>query len=357
MGGVQLPADIESRYAATGLAGAIPPSFGDLGPSLTEVYLFVNSLTSLPSAIGALTGLKRLELGSNAITSLPTEIGALTALTLLALSVNQITALPSEITALTNLDDLYLQFNQLTAVPTEFKVFNAALDGCSLAFNSDLDCASVRYDTSCCGDSACGDTSACYNPAPCTYADTTCALGARCPGGTLVSAACADRSAYSENPCACTALEQLAALSTTLQATAPWEYLESTAYCQTGSLVVLCESIGGVELPTAVGGSAMGLAGAMPPSVGDLGPQVTYLSLNTDGLTAVPSEIAALSLEVLDLRANALTGLPTEFRTVDPSVRCDLGGNGPGFSCVNVGSSTSCCTEANCGDTSACHTA
>ena len=151
------------------------------------------------------------------------------------------------------------------------------------------------------------------------------------------------------------------ALSPSLPTTAPWDSLASAAYCQTGTgtgtLIVLCGSVGGAQLPSAVGGSAMGLAGAMPASVDDLGPVLTYLSLNTDGLTAVPSEIAALSLETLDLRANALTGLPTEFRTVDPSVACSLSGNGPGFSCVNVGASTTCCTEANCGDTSTCHTA
>ena len=52
----------------------------------------------------------------------------------------------------------------------------------------------------------------------CTYGDTTCTVNATCPGGTLVSAECADRSAFRENPCACPALEQLAARSTTLQA-------------------------------------------------------------------------------------------------------------------------------------------
>ena len=52
----------------------------------------------------------------------------------------------------------------------------------------------------------------------CTYADRQCAAGAACPGGTLVSAECADRSAFRENPCACTALEQLAAPSSERQA-------------------------------------------------------------------------------------------------------------------------------------------
>ena len=59
------------------------------------------------------------------------------------------------------------------------------------------------------------------NICPCTYSNTTCAAGAVCPVGTAVSAECADRTAFAENPCACTALQQLAALSTTLQAEAP----------------------------------------------------------------------------------------------------------------------------------------
>ena len=66
----------------------------------------------------------------------------------------------------------------------------------------------------------------------CSYADATCAAGAVCPGGTLVSAACADRSAFDENPCACTALQQLAALSAANLATeAPWNNLANAAYC------------------------------------------------------------------------------------------------------------------------------
>ena len=61
-----------------GLAGALPPSLGELGPSLTELNLFNNAITSVPTELGALTGLTRLDLSENAITSLPTELGALT---------------------------------------------------------------------------------------------------------------------------------------------------------------------------------------------------------------------------------------------------------------------------------------
>ena len=52
-----------------GLAGALPPSLGDLGLSLTDLYLNYNAITSLPTEIGALTGLEVLKMVGNAITS------------------------------------------------------------------------------------------------------------------------------------------------------------------------------------------------------------------------------------------------------------------------------------------------
>ena len=69
----------------------------------------------------------------------------------------------------------------------------------------------------------------------CSYADRKCAVGATCPGGTPVPAECADRSAFKENPCACAALQELAAMSDTLQAEAPWNDLANKASCQIGS--------------------------------------------------------------------------------------------------------------------------
>ena len=61
-------------------------------------------------------------------------------------------------------------------------------------------------------------------------------------------------------------------------------------------------------------------------------------------------------MNVLDLTANQLTGVPTEFRTWGPSVFCNLLGNParprpPFFNCANVGAGTSCCTADNsCGE-------
>jgi len=247
---------------------------------------------------------------------------------------------------------------------------------------------------------------ACVLPADCSYATTVCAAGAACPGGTLVSAACANRSRFNENPCACTALQQLAALSPSVPTTAPWNDLASGAYCQTGSdLGVACATVDGVQVPTAVAGGSSGLAGALPPSLRELGPSLEYLTLPSNAITSVPTEIGALtgltalglnvnaitsvpteigaltslrvlnlgynaitsvptelaaltSLETLYLDGNQLTGVPTEFRTWGPPGTCQLANNprdaGQGFSCANVGGGTTCCTADTCGDTATC---
>ena len=65
----------------------------------------------------------------------------------------------------------------------------------------------------------------------------------------------------------------------------------------------------------------------------------------------MPTELAALTgLTSLVLRGNQLTGVPTEFRTFNPSGACYLFAN-PGFSCANVGAGTTCCTSRNnCGE-------
>ena len=70
------------------------------------------------------------------------------------------------------------------------------------------------------------------------------------------------------------------------------------------------------------------------------------LLLNENAITSLPSELGALTgLTYLDLDRNKLTGVPEEFRTVNPSSHCALSVN-PGFSCANVGAGTTCCTGA-----------
>ena len=409
--GVLLPGRVLGSYA--GLAGALPPSLGDLGPSsLTELLLFRNALTAVPTEIGVLTRLEGLLLYENAITSLPTEIGTLRSLELLDLYDNGLSSVPSEIAALDNLKQLQLGTNQLTGVPLEFRAVDPSI-ACDLSANPGFSCANVNAETFCCIEKNCPEgTSTCFGaPAPpstCTYADTKCAEGAVCPGGTLVSAECADRSAFTfgagqgENPCACSALQQLAAMSTTVSNLPPWSDLANTAYCNNFYLIVTCEIVDNVLLPNDVTGYNQGLTGRMPVSVGDLGPVLTrlvikgtgaisslpteigtltslegidlsenaltsvpteigaltslsYLYLVDNAITSVPSEIAALpSLSELRLLTNALTGVPPEFQTWGPSVRCELASN-PGFSCANVGADTTCCSADNCGDVTSCY--
>ena len=237
----------------------LPTELGAL-TGLTYLVMTGNVLTAVPTEIAALTGLKFLSLDGNAVTSVPTEIGALTALTFLDFSNNDITSVPTELGALTSLtnlqvpgnaltslpseivaamtglDRLELNNNQLTGVPAEFRTvdpsFGQGIAGvCYLSGNPGFSCANVGAGTSCCTADNCGDTSTCYG-SPCAYTDTTCAAGSICPGGTLVSATCADRSGFDENPCACTALQELAALSAANLATvAPWNDLASASYC------------------------------------------------------------------------------------------------------------------------------
>ena len=97
---------------------SLPAEIGQL-TSLRDLYLDGNELTSLPAEMGQLTSLKWLHLSDNELTSLPAEIGQLTSLTVLDLSDNELTSLPTEIGQLTSLESLYLSRNQLTSLPAE----------------------------------------------------------------------------------------------------------------------------------------------------------------------------------------------------------------------------------------------
>ena len=82
------------------------------------------------------------------------------------------------------------------------------------------------------------------------------------------------------------------------------------------------------------------------------------LYLDSNSIQTVPSEIGQLtSLKRLRLSYNDLTGVPVTFRTLYTINDCDLEGNlHSGFTCANVGISSSCCTTLNCdGDTSTCY--
>ncbi len=67
----------------------------------------------------AVYGSTALSLAGCGLTSLPTEIGRLSGLTRLNVNHNQLTLLPGEIVELSNLSDLYLRGNPLELPPLE----------------------------------------------------------------------------------------------------------------------------------------------------------------------------------------------------------------------------------------------
>ena len=77
------------------------------------------TLYSLPSEIGQLTRLQRLDLSGNALWTLPSEIGQLTQLQSLDLSHSGLRTLPAEIGQLTQLQSLDLSHNGLRTLPSE----------------------------------------------------------------------------------------------------------------------------------------------------------------------------------------------------------------------------------------------
>jgi hypothetical protein len=104
------------------LSGSIPPEIGAL-TGLRFLNLNVNALSgSIPPEIGNLTQLQELGLDENQLSgSIPPEIGNLTGLTSLGLEVNQLSgSIPPELGNLENLNLLSLRSNQLSgSIPPE----------------------------------------------------------------------------------------------------------------------------------------------------------------------------------------------------------------------------------------------
>lgn len=96
----------------------IPSEIG-LVEELTYLNLESNKVTGIPSEIGALTKLKTIQLHHNNIKSLPAEIGLLDQLGQLVISSNNLTSLPAEIGQLGNLWDLNLAYNNIASLPAE----------------------------------------------------------------------------------------------------------------------------------------------------------------------------------------------------------------------------------------------
>ena len=103
------------------LAGTIPPELGQL-VNLEQLTLAGSRLTgTVPPELGQLTRLRRLELHDNRLTALPPQLGRLPQLHHLILADNRLTALPPELGQLPQLQQLGLAGNQLTSLPPELK--------------------------------------------------------------------------------------------------------------------------------------------------------------------------------------------------------------------------------------------
>ena len=124
--------DLESIGTQTAAFWAQLKSF----PSLKELDLNNNELTSLSAEIGQLTSLESLYLSRNQLTSLPAEIGQLTSLTELHLSGNRLTTVPYEIGLITSLVRLDLTNNKLTSMPAA--IWNKCADDCHLDVDNDV---------------------------------------------------------------------------------------------------------------------------------------------------------------------------------------------------------------------------
>jgi|GEM_PF-1098745 len=97
----------------------LPAEIGSLS-MLWQIDVNNNQLSTLPVEIGSIDSLRNANFSSNLLTSLPTEIGNLAFLNNLDLSYNQLTTLPDAMGSLSQLEYLYIPQNYLTSIPTTF---------------------------------------------------------------------------------------------------------------------------------------------------------------------------------------------------------------------------------------------
>jgi hypothetical protein len=131
--------DNRSTYLDLGGLGlsSLPSQIGDL-PNLTKLNLKYNELTTLPPQIENLHALTNLYLYSNRITTLPPQIENLHALTELDLGDNQLNTLPPQIWNLHALTKLNLSSNRLNTLPSQIGNLHAL---------TNLNLSSNRLDT------------------------------------------------------------------------------------------------------------------------------------------------------------------------------------------------------------------
>jgi Leucine-rich repeat (LRR) protein/antitoxin component YwqK of YwqJK toxin-antitoxin module len=103
--------------AGLGLQDA-PPSLARF-PTVEELDLSHNRLDTVPRELGAMVGLRKLELGDNQIRSLPHELARLGELRSLHLNDNGLESVPDGLCALRGLETLNLGDNAITSLPPE----------------------------------------------------------------------------------------------------------------------------------------------------------------------------------------------------------------------------------------------
>lgn len=100
----------------------IPTELGNLR-KLKILLLYQNRLILLPTELGNLSNLNKLSVGKNLLTMIPTELGNLKKMQMLKLAGNNITSIPSELGKLYMLQGLRLEHNLFSTIPTELGNF------------------------------------------------------------------------------------------------------------------------------------------------------------------------------------------------------------------------------------------